>query len=656
MRKGEKCLKTIKSLPSFKILMNRAIKKVDRNLGIEKLKYRPYYDDFHQFASTIENGESSFLKKLEGLIIDVPKELNVITPDDEKTLRKIVSLADSIINNSFVVFDKTFHFQNKINWHVSETGKKWPLMHFSEIKNIVSEYGDIKYTWELNRLSILQLLSSAYLCTRNTNYAKKAEEIVNSWIDDNPPEIGVNWSNDQELSYRIISLVITLQVFRTYFSSDTILKTLWIIVETGRHISKEIEFTKRCILNNHIIGASIGLIICGYLAEEIVTKGTKWYKKGKKYLLEALELLFNGDGSYKNLSLNYQMVSTSFMIVGTRILEKLKDPDLPILRKVLLKSAHYIERVSVNGHLPQIGAWDSGRPIALIPYDEQDCNYICNTTYKICGTAYKENLLTQFFGTHLNQGTATEKKLREVKSFSPLNGVNFLEKGRSKLYLVTGDHPIYSQRHSDFLGILWYFDKHEILGDSGNYKYNTELSWNHYFRSSFAHNCLVINNESTSEPHHYFRWLNYPKAELLEVLETQIKGILKTKSYMHTRTVSISNEDTAVTVIDKVHKKSPKSTCVSLFFQIPEAQKVEISRNNVSVELKNRFTLDLTFEGTDFNFFSYKGSTSPIRGWKSLYYGEKHPSLTIEARTVNSTGVLTLISKLTLTPGKDESN
>ena len=649
-------LKTVKSLPSPSILVNKAIKQIERNLGIEKLKYRPYYSNFRQFASTIKkSGESKFLKKLEGLIIDVPGKLNAITLDDRKTLDKIINLADSITNNNTIVFDKTLHFPDEINWHISETGKKWPKKHFSEIKNIVSEYGDIKYTWELNRLSILQTLSSAYLYTQNTKYAKKAEEMINSWIDENPPEIGVNWSNDQELSYRIISLVIALQVFRAHFSSDTILKAIWIIIEAGRHISKEIEFTKRCILNNHIIGASVGLIISGYLAEEFLDAGIKWYKKGKKYLFEALELLFNDDGSYKNLSLNYQMVGNSFMIVGTRILKKLNDPDLPTLKKVLLKSARYLEKISVDGYLPQIGAWDSGKPIALVPYDEQNCMYICNTAYKICGVAYKENLLTQFFGARSNSSVATEK-LKEVKRFSALNGINFLKKGNSKLYLITGDHPIYSQRHSDFLGILWYFDKYEILGDSGNYKYTPELSWNHYFRSSFAHNCLVINNKSNSEPYHYFRWLNYPKAELLEILETQISGILKTKFYTHTRTVSISNKDTAVTVIDKVQKKSSKSMCVSLFFQIPEAKKVEVFKNNVSVELKNRFSLDLTFEGADFNLFSYKGSTNPIRGWKSLYYGEKHPSLTIEARTANNTDILTLITKLTLTLRKDESN
>ncbi|MCD6450072.1 MAG: hypothetical protein J7L34_06155, partial [Thermotogaceae bacterium] len=297
MRKGEKILKTIKSLPSFKILMNRAIKQVERNLGFEKLTYRPYYNSLRQFASAVKNGEGRFLEKLEGLIIDGHNKLNAITLDDRRILNKIINLANSITNNHIIVFDKTLYFPDEINWHISETGKGWPKKHFSEIKNIVSEYGDIKYTWELNRLSILQTLSSAYLYTQNTKYAKKAEEIINSWIDENPPEIGVNWSNDQELGYRIISLVIALQVFGPYFLSGTVLKSLWIIIEAGRHISKEIEFTKRCILNNHIIGASVGLIISGYLAEEYLDVGIKWYKKGKKYLFETLELLFNDDGS-----------------------------------------------------------------------------------------------------------------------------------------------------------------------------------------------------------------------------------------------------------------------------------------------------------------------------------------------------------------------
>ncbi|MGH9764761.1 MAG: heparinase II/III family protein, partial [Blastocatellia bacterium] len=98
-------------------------------------------------------------------------------------------------------------FGYPINWRLEPTsGKETPLTHWSRIDYLdPSVAGDKKITWELNRHSHFITLGQAYVMTGDEAYAQAFVGQASSWMDQNPPNLGINWSSSLELAFRSIS-------------------------------------------------------------------------------------------------------------------------------------------------------------------------------------------------------------------------------------------------------------------------------------------------------------------------------------------------------------------------------------------------------------------------------------------------------------------
>jgi len=155
------------------------------------------------------------------------------------------------------------------------------------------------------------------------------------------------------------------------------------------------------------------------------------------------------------------------------------------------------------------------------------------------------------------------------------------------------------------------------------------MKWNHYFRSSQSHNCLIIDKEPFSEPYHSFRWLSYPNSTIRIEKDNCLIGTIESKEFKHTRELKLSSEDTLLINDSVAIIKSKNNThLIQLFFHIPLGESSRFKRNEAKVILNNGKELILTTSRA-FSYKTYEGSTNPISGWKSFYYGEKHPIMTI---------------------------
>ncbi len=615
------------------MLAKRVSNSFSKRLGIQERVYKPVFQSFQLFKSRLnEMGikTSTPLKTVRNLIITEDVDFGSLRENHEFSVKEIIERAESYSQNKFQIFDRNFSFQDSVDWLFSEKGIDWPKVHFSKIAPSVATYGDIKYTWELNRLGFIQILAISYRLTENEKYLQKAETLINSCLDSNPPEMGVNWMNDQELAYRMLSLVIALQFLREYLSEDTVMKCFWFFLEAGRHIDHEVEFTRSCVKNNHMIGASTGLILSGILTAAFNDKASQWLKKGKKYLNDSVLELFNGDGSYKNQSINYQIVSTMFVLAAKQALNQNND-DSDVIEEVLLKSAFVLKSLSVGNHVPQIGAWDSGKPIMLSVYPETYIGEVLEAVFAAFGISTPKTLLGTLF---VNKKKSTTRKDIMAHNTEPTqcfeNGLCKTGVGNSHLFFIGGGHPLYSQRHADYLSFIWVNNEEEIISDSGNYKYNTEdIKWNHYFRSSQSHNCLIIEKKPFSEPYRAFRWLSYPSSAIKIEQDNCLIGTIESKEFEHTRELKLNSED-ALLISDSVTiiKSKNNTHLIQLFFHIPLGVSSQFKSNEAKVILSNGKELMLTTSRA-FSYKTYEGSTNPISGWKSYYYGEKHPMMTI---------------------------
>ena len=88
-------------------------------------------------------------------------------------------------------------------------------MHWSQIDFLDARVsGDKKITWELNRHQFFQQLGRAYWRTGDESYAESYVAYVTSWMDANPPKLGINWASSLEVSFRVISWLWALYFFK----------------------------------------------------------------------------------------------------------------------------------------------------------------------------------------------------------------------------------------------------------------------------------------------------------------------------------------------------------------------------------------------------------------------------------------------------------
>ena len=73
--------------------------------------------------------------------------------------------------------------------------------HRSEEQN-----GNVKQVWELSRLQHLTLLGTAWALSGDDRYARRVDEQLRSWWQENPFLSGIHWTSGIELGIRLISL------------------------------------------------------------------------------------------------------------------------------------------------------------------------------------------------------------------------------------------------------------------------------------------------------------------------------------------------------------------------------------------------------------------------------------------------------------------
>src|SRR5207248_46752 len=94
-----------------------------------------------------------------------------------------------------------------IDWHRDPvSGRRSPLVHWSGINTLDPDLvGDSKVVWELNRHQWVVRLAQAWALTGDERYAAACITAIDSWLDANPPGVGINWASNLEVSYRLIS-------------------------------------------------------------------------------------------------------------------------------------------------------------------------------------------------------------------------------------------------------------------------------------------------------------------------------------------------------------------------------------------------------------------------------------------------------------------
>ena len=484
----------------------------------------------------------------------IVRELRRRWPEAEA---QILAEADRIVAGRFDLLGfKDLSFGAPINWQREPlSGKQAPLVHWSRVDYLnPAMTGDKKVTWELNRHQYFLTLGKAYWLAADKKadekYAATFIDHLNSWMDQNPPKLGINWASSLEISFRSISWLWALHFFRDSpaLDSATLTRALKFLYLSGRHL--ETYLSTYFSPNTHLTGEALGLFYLGRLLPQF-KDAARWTALGQKILLEQMPRQVKSDGVYFEQSSYYHRYTADFyahFLILSRLTNALSEPPAsaggqmseppasaggqmseppasaggPAVEQTLqalLDHLMYITRP--DGTSPLFGDDDGGRLLSLDRKPANDFRSTLSTAaalfargdYKfVAGELAEETLwLLGTNGAHAFDQINAHEPSSESKDF-PDGGYYVMRDGwhdkANYLLFDCGPHGTDNcgHAHADALAIEVAVNGKPVLIDPGTNTYTGSKEMRDSFRGSAAHNVLLVDQEPSSVPDGPFSW------------------------------------------------------------------------------------------------------------------------------------------------------
>ena len=408
----------------------------------------------------------------------------------------------------------------KKSWNAGfQTENTWPEEPFSPSINISQrvDIGDIRTNWELSRHFQFSALAKSYYCTKNQKYLSELKELFTDWNKHNLFLHGVEWTSAMELAIRVNSWVYTYAFLRKAEYTGKMLEELehGILVMTDYIMKHRARFSSA---NNHLIVEMYAVALVG-----ILTGYAPWRDESIKILTEELPKQNYADGVNKEMSLHYQ----SFVMEAYGLLWLLmvkNHIEVPAVWKSYLTAMTEFVADSTDdfGRTMEFGDSDEGKILDLKGEVENHYQYVmnlmgCLLDRRYTYTAWHENL----------EWIVPEKLRTEIEKYTPglvcsrkEGGYTFL-RSKDRRVLIGIDHAdlgygsIAAHGHADALSFQLFIDGQPIFVDSGTYNYHVTPEDRNYFRSTAAHNTVMVDGKEQSEMLGPFIWGKKANAELI---------------------------------------------------------------------------------------------------------------------------------------------
>jgi len=395
------------------------------------------------------------------------------------------------------------------------SGKDWPLVDASRIKIVRHDGSDIKVPWELSRLQFLPVLAKAHLLTGEQRYRDIARALVSHWIDQNPVGVGVNWTTAMEVALRAISICFLLDLVWPLRPDEQ----LWLEKVTCSlwqhllYIEANLEFS-HIVRGNHYISNLIGLFcLSTFLDGPQIESRRKSYQRCIEG--EILQQTYEDGGDYE-ASTGYHVLVTQMFTCSLLMMKATGTPPAPEFITRLRKMYSFAAAIAdASDRIPHIGDCDDGRVELLLDDLEQmlAVPLLQRTSLAISSFLGTGSMLFGDFDRGRLEDAAwyglRSKKRTEMSTASsvalsrscpsialfPQSGVAVLRhEGWEALYFAipNGAHGKGSHTHNDKLSFVLRLNGEELFSDSGTGVYSREWARRNRFRSTAAHNTVLI--------------------------------------------------------------------------------------------------------------------------------------------------------------------
>ncbi len=455
-----------------------------------------------------------------------------------ESARDAVLFAEGICGNRIPLFADIVEFGKTIDWNLEyRSGKRAPLRFYRDLHGIEPrDIGDTKNIWELNRHNFFLHCAKAYLATGERRYYEKWREMLLSWIERNPYNVGINWESSIELAMRAINWI-----WSSYFFIDELEKDLGAaerlresIVLHALHIDRHLS--RYFSPNTHLTAEALGLVYIGISFPD-VKEAPRWVSRGLAILDAELDRQVLDDGGYFEMATYYHKYTIDFylhylMLTGDRARWS---PRAVSKIKKLVK--HLMLVAEPDGTIPLIGDSDGGELLHLGASKRNMMGACCAAAVlledpelaSLCGDAFRE----EAWWLLGRGGLETFRRMKKGAAPRPCHSINSdsglfcfrtgMAPDDSFVTIDCGPHGwgACGHAHADLLSFEWFCDGSKVIVDPGTYTYKGSQASRDEIRSSRRHNTITIDNVSQSIPGDTFKWkkVAHPKGVRAKTFE-----------------------------------------------------------------------------------------------------------------------------------------
>lgn len=485
-----------------------------RAMSIPELGHRLREAGKRRMSAARSYGYSQFTTEatdLPFLSIDTNR-LRLIGDDTRSLWRSVAPTATA--PGAYRALGQDFKLSKEMDWHLDPaSGLRWPdnVYCFDIDYRHDRRRGDVKLVWELNRLQFVPVIAALSRLENDDELAQSALDLIESWIDANPPFKGINWISGIELALRVVSILLTVGLIGPDRVGAGLSHKIGACLAAHAYWLNRFP-SRYSSANNHLIAEEAALFILGTLWQ-----GTAIDTPAARDILiaEAFRQIHD-DGVGAEQSPTYTAFTCEWYLLAFTVAEAagVPFPD-SVIARVASVGEHLRWLLDSAGNHPRIGDDDEGRVIASGAGHEPF--YVASIVNGIAALTGRQNIAA-CYGTpqlrNLLVGWHDDISASCTGTRTFEHGGYTVSRGRmsGRDSLAVFDHgplgylSIAAHGHADALSLMLHLDAKPVLVDAGTYLYHSGGSVRDRLRGTAAHNTLCINGTDQSEIAGAFNW------------------------------------------------------------------------------------------------------------------------------------------------------
>jgi hypothetical protein len=502
----------------------------------------------------------------------------------------VEAAAQSILTHRFPLLGITIDTGSEIRWrrdyqHQRESGieyfRRIPYLNFSAV-------GDHKFIWELNRHQHLVLLAQAYVLIGAKAYIEEIEGQIESWLEQNPFQRGINWASALEIAFRTLSWIWIYHLTAPAMREDFRRGFLTALYRHGHHLAENLSvyFSP----NTHLLGEAVALHALGVLFPGFPESG-RWRKRGAEIIEAQLAFQVRADGSHFEQSSYYHVYALDFFLFYYLIVGRPKH-----FEPVLARMAEYLDWLLGPARRMAFSGDDDGGRL-FHPFGERD--RFGRATLTTCGILLGHDRWIGSRETIAEQAAwwlgAECLGAGRAEQAPPAGGRRFAESGT--VFLQSGDLFVQfdagpfgwggaGHSHADTLSVLVWFEGEPVFIDPGTYTYVADPEARNWFRGTAAHNTVSVDGQDQAHSAGPFRWNSKPRVDLRAWRSDADGGMAEAtcryNGFTHRRSILL--ESGRLLVLDEVDGPAGEHDCRQIWQLGLAASKVHLAFSSPAFE------------------------------------------------------------------------